>query len=321
MVESTNAVTTPEISVVMSLYNSERYLREAIDSVLSQTFSDFEFIIINDGSNDGSARIVQSYGDHRIHFVQQENQGLPAALNAAIHLAKSEVIARMDPDDICLPERLAMQYEYMQNNKNVMVLGAAARCINEDGDALPEIYMTPSFEAGDLAMPETPCIHPTVVFRKSAFMQAGGYSEVMRFGGEDAVLFNKILAFGKVENLSDVLLMYRLSPTSMSQKSRKFNILLRQMVCRLVQDDYGSDKDWGLLAKEYKRSGSGAFGYDMYVAKLFLRTSGKAYKARQYFRLALKEDPWSLYARMFFISSYIPLSWRKKLRLYLRFTK
>jgi len=311
----------PKISIVMSLYNSERYLREAMDSVLSQTFSDFEFIIINDGSIDGSASIVQSYDDNRIHFVQQENQGLPAALNAAIHLAKSELIARMDPDDICLPERLAMQYEYMQNNKDVMVLGSATRCINEDGDALPEIYMTPSFEVGGLAVPETPCIHPTVVFRKSAFMQAGGYAEAMRFGGEDAVLFNKILAFGKVENLSDVLLMYRLSPTSMSQKSRKFNVLLRQMVCRLVRKEYVDDQAWFFLEKEYQRSGGGVFGYHMYVAKLFMRERGGEGKARKYLQLALKANPWSLYVKIFFISSFIPLSWRKKLRLYLRFTK
>jgi len=313
MVEETNAMNTPRISVVMSLYNSERYLVEAINSVLSQTFSDFELIIIDDGSSDSGADIVRSYSDSRIRFVQQENKGLPAALNAAIHLAQSGLIARMDPDDICLPERLAVQYEYMQNNKDVMVLGTAARCISEDAEELPDIYMTPCFEGGNLAMPETPCIHPTVMFRMSAFMRAGGYSESMRYGGEDAVLFNKILSFGKVVNLRDVMLMYRLSPTSMSQKSRRFNVLLRQMVCRLVQEDHIDDNAWALLSQEYQCSGGGVFGYNMYIGKLFLRASGNADKARQYLRQALKEDPSSLYARMFFISSYLPSSWRNKL--------
>jgi len=122
-----------KISVVMSVYNGEKYLREAIDSILSQTFHDFEFIIIDDGSNDGSAEVVRSYTDSRIRFVQQENRGLAAALNRGVLLARSGLIARMDQDDISMPDRFEKQYEYLQKHKEVVALGAAAVWIDVNG--------------------------------------------------------------------------------------------------------------------------------------------------------------------------------------------
>ena len=114
MTDSGSSSMRPTVSVVMSLYNSQKYLREAIESVLCQTLSDFEFIIIDDGSKDDSADIVRSYNDVRIRLISQENLGLAAALNRGIQLAKSKLIARMDPDDICFPDRLLKQFEYLQ---------------------------------------------------------------------------------------------------------------------------------------------------------------------------------------------------------------
>jgi len=101
----------PTISVVMSVYNGERFLREAMDSILAQTFTDFEFIIINDGSTDGSREILESYDDPRIVLVHQDNKGLAAALNRGIEMARGEFIARMDADDVSLPERFERQLE------------------------------------------------------------------------------------------------------------------------------------------------------------------------------------------------------------------
>ncbi|HMM61548.1 MAG TPA: glycosyltransferase family A protein, partial [Candidatus Rifleibacterium sp.] len=99
----------PEISVVMSVYNSEAWLREAVASILAQTFTDFEFIIINDGSTDGSLDIIESFRDSRIVLVNQENAGLAAALNRGVQFAKASLIARMDADDVSLPERLGFR--------------------------------------------------------------------------------------------------------------------------------------------------------------------------------------------------------------------
>jgi glycosyltransferase involved in cell wall biosynthesis len=317
-----NINVAPKVSVVMSLYNSRKYLREAIDSVLCQTLSDFEFIIIDDGSKDDSANIVQSYNDARINLISQDNSGLAAALNRGVRLAKGALIARMDPDDICFPERLEKQYEYLHQHPGTMVVGSAARCINENGEELPIISMKMNFDVGELAIPESPCIHPTVMFRRSAFEKAGGYCGEMRYGGEDAVLFNKILSFGVIANLSDVLMYYRLSSSSMSQKSKAFNILLREVVLKKVRGNFIDADQWERLAQEYQNSSSKKrmCSLHFYIAKLFLGTDRDdgCFKARQHLLMALRSSPCSLNIWAYVISSYMPLAWRLSLNSYLK---
>jgi len=313
MAKPVSEETFPQISVVMSLYNSERYLRAAIDSVLSQTLTDFEFIIIDDGSTDGGADIVRSYEDARIHYIYQENAGLSAALNVAIAVSQSEIIARMDPDDICLPERFAVQYEYLQHHEDVVLVGSTATCIDAFGEKLPDIVMKPYYATGEMPLPEGPCIHPTAMFRRSVFQRAGGYPEDMRYGGEDAVLFNRMLAYGAVANLPDPLLFYRLHDSSMSHKSRAFNHLLRQVIKVRVLGESVSDAQIKMLADAYGRAGSGYYGYQIYVGKLFLR-SGMAGCARGYFLKALRFSPLSAHAWVCLASSFIPAAWRKSLR-------
>lgn len=301
----------PKISVVMSLYNSSKYLREAIDSVLNQTLSDFEFIIIDDGSSDNGTDIVQSYDDSRVRLIIQENAGLAAALNRAIQSSKSNLIARMDPDDICFPERLSKQYDYLQQHQEIMVLGSGARCIDENGDVLPVVTMKKHFDIGDQPMPESPCIHPSVIFRRSSYEKAGGYCNEMRFGGEDAVLFNKILSFGAIDNLSDELLYYRLSASSLSQKSKKFNSLLRKIVCKKVKGELLSTNEWDSLSKEYRHSKGDKSAYHLYIAKLFLgaKESGANTKARHHLLMGLCHKPFLLSAWVYIASTYLPSSW------------
>ena len=114
----------PKVTVLMPVYNCEKYLRESIESILNQTFKDFEFLIINDGSSDKSAEIVESYNDNRINFVQNEkNIGLAASLNRGLDIAKGEYIARMDADDISLPERLEKQVRFMETNPQIGICG------------------------------------------------------------------------------------------------------------------------------------------------------------------------------------------------------
>src|SRR3989442_874819 len=113
------------ISVVMPVYNAERYVTEAIDSILQQTFEDFEFIIVDDGSTDRTPSILHSFAskDGRIRLYQQGNAGLVASLNCCFRLATAPYIARMDADDISLPERLRAQFEYLGNHRDVGILG------------------------------------------------------------------------------------------------------------------------------------------------------------------------------------------------------
>jgi glycosyltransferase involved in cell wall biosynthesis len=129
----------PLISVVMPVYNAAQYLREAIDSILNQTFRDFEFIIINDGSTDRSLEIIQSYNDDRIRLINQKNTGLAKALNNGIAIAKSDFIARMDADDISIPERLTSQFSFLESNVDVVAVGSNAEVIDKEGN---HVYCT-----------------------------------------------------------------------------------------------------------------------------------------------------------------------------------
>ena len=124
------------ISVVMSVYNSEKYIIEAIESVLSQTFNDFEFIIVNDGSTDNSLSLIKSINDPRIKIIDQENKGLSKALNIGINIAKGKYIARLDADDIALPTRFEKQYKFLENNPECVALGTEAIYTTEDGKEL-----------------------------------------------------------------------------------------------------------------------------------------------------------------------------------------
>lgn len=309
-------VTRPKVSVVMSLYNSERYLKEAIDSVLSQTLTDFEFIIIDDGSKDSSVSIVDSYHDSRIHLIKQKNAGLAAALNKAISVAKSDCIARMDPDDICMADRLVTQYDYLQAHPEVVVLGSAAMCIDQEGQSLAAIIKAPIHQQGMLLVPESPCVHPSVMFRRAVYQSVGGYPERMRYGGEDAVLFNKMLIHGAIVNLPNQLLFYRVHPSSMSQKSKKFNRLLREMIVREVKNKFIAERDWDALAKAYDASNINDYGYYCYLGKLFLTQYGKEKIARKYFYHALCTSPLSLLLWLYWLSTYIPFTWREQIKTY-----
>lgn len=126
----------PKISVVMSVYNGERYLGEAVESIFNQTFSDFEFIIINDGSTDRTPEILTEIDDPRAKVINQPNRGLTASLNRAIRLAKGEYIARMDADDISEPTRLERQVEVLDRDPDVVLVACWYEVIDEKGNFL-----------------------------------------------------------------------------------------------------------------------------------------------------------------------------------------
>ena len=128
----------PKVSVVMSVCNSEPFIRDAINSILGQTFQDFEFIIINDGSTDGSLQIIQSYGDSRIRITSQENLGLTKSLNKGIGIARGEYIARQDADDISEPSRLEKQVAVLEQNSRAVLVSSNIRYFSEAWTSSPE---------------------------------------------------------------------------------------------------------------------------------------------------------------------------------------
>src|SRR5437868_7347070 len=133
-------MTKPLVSVIMTVYNAQEYLNMAVDSILNQTYKNLEFIIINDGSTDNSGHIIEAYNDPRIKYIPQKNQGLAAALNKGIGLAKGKYIARMDHDDISYQMRLEKQVEFMEDNREVAMAGTSFDLIDSDSGIIGSSY-------------------------------------------------------------------------------------------------------------------------------------------------------------------------------------
>lgn len=196
------------ISVVMSVYNSEKYLAEAIDSILNQTYTNFEFIIINDGSTDNSLAIIQAYmlEDSRIVLISRENRGLPYSLNEGVSIAKGEYIARMDADDISLPSRLEEQIDFMQKN-NIDVCGSSIQVFGENIRNKIKIYPTSNNEIKFVLILMSPFAHPTVIMKHTIFDKVK-YNNFKT--AQDYDLWTQVALQGyKMANLDKVLLKYR----------------------------------------------------------------------------------------------------------------
>jgi hypothetical protein len=207
-------MTPPTVSVVMSVFNGERFLREAVDSILSQTFEDFEFIIIDDGSTDGSAAILDSYGkvDPRVQVYHQENRGLVDALNRGCGSARGKYIARMDADDIALRDRLRRQVEFMEAHAEVGVLGGAIQYIDAVGRGLATLRLPIHDRDIKSALRyANPMAHPTAFLRKDVFTSVGGYRRIFA-KAEDYDLWLRVAKRGQLANLKAVVLRYRLHP-------------------------------------------------------------------------------------------------------------
>ena len=165
-------IITPIISVVMSVFNGELFLKTAIKSILNQTFTNFEFIIIDDGSTDLSATIIRNFEDERIIFIQNSsNKGLVFSLNTAIRISKGKYIARFDADDISLPNRFKEQLLYLENNNNIDIIGGSVILINENGIIRKKDIRKLSHQQINSSLLFTcPIYHPTVLGRREVFM-------------------------------------------------------------------------------------------------------------------------------------------------------
>lgn len=213
---------TPTVSVVMSVFNGEHFLPEAVESILGQHFRDFEFIIIDDGSTDRSAAILDSYPDRdaRVRVYHEEHAGLVKSLNRGCDLALGKYLGRMDADDIASSDRLALQVDFMEAHPEIGVLGGAAEWIDSTGKSLG-VYPFPAEDSEIKADLLHYCAlwHPTVLLRKEVFVWAGGYRSGV-FGAEDYDLWLRIADHFHLANLQAVVLKYRIHPYQVSMRKR-----------------------------------------------------------------------------------------------------
>lgn len=214
----------PAISAVLPVYNGEAYVREAVESILAQTFTDFELIIINDGSTDGSGSILSELAAHdpRIVLVERANAGLVSALNEGIKRARADLIARMDADDVAVPERFALQLARMRAEPELGVLGSFIRIVDKTGRFIRQgDYPVTPAETASFLEHGSPLAHPTVMIRKEAVIKVGGYRKVFSHC-EDYDLWLRMSELGyAIANFPHPLLNYRMHGTNVSTVHRE----------------------------------------------------------------------------------------------------
>ena len=209
----------PLISVCLPVYNAERYVAEAVESILVQTLGDFEFLIIDDGSTDGSRRILEGYAarDPRIRLTSRANRGLVATLNELIDQARGEFLARMDADDLALPERFRRQVDYLRAHPECSVVGSRAQLIDPDGDPLCDWFTHQPHEVIDTLLRRGEPVgsvlcHSSVLMRRDAVLAVGKYRDFTI--GEELDLFLRLAESSRLAILPEVLLKYRHHPQS-----------------------------------------------------------------------------------------------------------
>lgn len=214
----------PKVSVYLPVYNCETYLELALRSILSQTFEDFEVIVVNDGSTDGTAAILDRMvaEDPRIIVLHQENSGVIDALNAGIKAARGKYLARMDADDVARPERFALQVAKLDAEPDIVALGAQIQLIDPEGRPLSIMELPCDHADLDDRLMQRQSLaisHPAAMLRASAVDQIGGYSNTAP-AAEDIDLFLRLAEVGRLANLDSVQLDYRLHHSSIGYTKR-----------------------------------------------------------------------------------------------------
>ncbi len=254
----------PMVSVVMSVFNAEKYLSTSVDSILAQSYTDFEFIIVDDGSSDSSLQILKGYQDDRIRLLKNEkNSGLVYSLNRGLDEARGKYIVRMDADDISLPDRLKTQVGYMEANSEIDVCGSFIQTFR-DGDEVDEPcrrYPVDNAEIKGFMIFNCGFAHPAVIMRR-VFLEKHGYRYREEYRhAEDYDLWCNMMERAHFGNIPEVLLKYRLTKGSVSsnnaqvQLARTTQIIQRNLcdlgmsaeVVALMSKDMMAKMEWNAV--------------------------------------------------------------------------
>jgi glycosyltransferase involved in cell wall biosynthesis len=235
------AVTAPAVSILLPVRNAAPYLAEALDSLICQTFNDFEILAVDDGSEDNSADILRSYSDRdpRFRCTFSGRRGLVASLNSALAEARAPLVARMDADDISLPERLAKQVAHLDARPECVAVGCDVTLVDAEGQGLSILQCETEaarIEAELLRGGSRAVVHPATMIRRSALLAVGGYDPAWD-GVEDLDLFLRLTLVGKLENVPEVLYLYRQHHDSVCNRSaERLQRLAVELILRVRQE-------------------------------------------------------------------------------------
>jgi glycosyltransferase involved in cell wall biosynthesis len=255
----------------MSVFNAGKFLAPAVESVLGQTFQDFEFVVVDDGSTDDSPSVLSGFRDPRITVIRQENRGIAAALNRAIEVAQGEYLARQDADDISLPDRFAAQVRFLDEHPEVAVLGTAARLVDSDGRPFSRFatYVRHERLVKELKRGFCPLMHGSVMLRRQAIVEAGGYDP--RFERiQDVELWLRMSHRYRLANLRDTLYLLRKHDGSVTQDAR-IDLRIRAFAESGKLTTHIDPGEWLRFVDEFDRTFAGSRWARAFAAEDLLR--------------------------------------------------
>jgi glycosyltransferase involved in cell wall biosynthesis len=307
----------PSVTVLMPVYNGENYIAEAISSVLNQAYNDFEFLIVNDGSTDGTAKIISSFKDERIHVLHLDfNKGIAVALNAGLLQATGKYIARFDADDLCFPDRLSIQLGFLAAHEEYLVAGSNAEYINERGEHLFHFNCIAHSdqEIRKNISRHCPFIHSSVMYKKEAVLQAGGYS-ILAHNFEDYLLWVRLKPFGKFHNIQQPLIKVRFNPQSVTIDERHRGKAFRKLKRSIIERGDITKEEGQILSAIIQRQNVQKIKESSYYSlcgKKYLLNNHQPVKARVSLLKAIKINPvrlenYALFFLSFFPSSFIQI--------------
>ncbi len=309
--------TKPLITVLMPAYNAARFIAAAIDSVLKQCFTNFELLLVDDGSADDTVSIIQSFTDERIRLLQLPHNGIAAALNEGLKAAQGKYIARFDADDICYPQRLQVQYNFLSAHPAYIICGCAADYITEEGDFV-FTYQPPGFLYEELLATyknKCPFIHSGVLYVKDAIVQAGGYNEYAHTF-EDHLLWAQLLDGAKGCNLPETLLRVRLNPQSVTIDERWRPQQFNEIKSRAIAAKAISRQDGLILLQILKEQDDGITkeaAYHSLLGKKYLWDNSRPQTARGHIKKAIQLRPAGIKNYGLFLLSFLPPALVKKI--------
>lgn len=295
----------------MPAYNAAKYIAPAIHSVLQQSFSNFELLIINDGSTDETEKIVHAVADERIKLINQPHQGIAAALNLGLLNAAAPLIARFDADDICYPHRLQKQFDFLQTHSSYVLVGSDVDYADHNGEYLYR-YNNTGHTHEEIAERITifcPFIHSAVMYKKDIALEAGGY-DAKAHTFEDYRLWTKLISKGKVCNLSEPLILVRLNPESVTVdeklRGKRFAALKKEMLFESPIISAEQENELQEILRSQDFFDFKTYSYNILLAKKYLWNNYQPAKARDNVKKALSFKPFQFTGYGLLALSYLP---------------